>query len=446
MEKYKAILGITVAISLLSAVLIFLPAIFMPQGSDCDFEVTNNANVIEPTQPALTRERHQWRPPELTREQFLEDFDFLITTLEENFPSFGVIYRRNGVDMLALAPELRERILDESIEWDYAPFFNMLRQDFFRHAFPVGHLYLKSHQYFPPGPMNQRNVYAYFGGRLGNAMWHTDHHVLHISNMYKGFSESQIVANIMQEGRVAYIRLPSSVMLDNAMPTPSNIRRVDDFYSQLEGAEHLIIDMRGILGGWPTALTRLLIAPLIDYPLETTFHQFIMAGDRNTRFMISMPRAIGERVPFYMDDLSYIFPHGGLTEAVAEDLRYMDYHIARTISVAPHPERRAPFNGKVWLLTDMNNFSAAQQVASFLHQTGFATLVGQTTGGAAADALTSSFNFTLPNTGFMVRYDPLYIISADGRPWEYGTVPHHFNRDGMNALQTVLALIAEGNY
>jgi len=155
---------------------------------------------------------------------------------------------------------------------------------------------------------------------------------------------------------------------------------------------------------------------------------------------------MGERVPFNIDDLPNIFPEVTLSEDVVNDLRLMDYYISRTVSIAPHPERRAPFNGKVWLLTDMNNFSAAQQIAAFLHQTGFATLVGQTTGGMVSDAALMPAFITLPNTTFEVRYDMLYIISADGRPWEYGTVPHHFNRDGMDALQTVLALIAEGNW
>ena len=45
-----------------------------------------------------------------------------MAAFEEKFPSFGIIYRRNGVDTLSLMPELRKRILDESMEWDYLPF------------------------------------------------------------------------------------------------------------------------------------------------------------------------------------------------------------------------------------------------------------------------------------------------------------------------------------
>jgi len=37
-----------------------------------------------------------------------------------------------------------------------------------------------------------------------------------------------------------------------------------------------------------------------------------------------------------------------------------------------------------------------------------------------------------------------YITDERGRPIEAGTEPHYSNRGGMDALETVLALIVEG--
>ena len=53
---------------------------------------------------------------------------------------------------------------------------------------------------------------------------------------------------------------------------------------------------------------------------------------------------------------------------------------------------------------------------------------------------------TLPNSGILFVIDVFYVTDAHGRPLEAGTIPHYFNRDGMDALETVLALIEEGNY
>ena len=459
MKKRKSILKVTGFFALFSAVIIFLPVIFIPTNNPYTYELPATQNLIEVVYAttSVTRTPPQWRPPELTREQFLEDFDYLITALEENFPSFGIVYRRNGMNMLALVPGIRERILDENIEWDYLPFFDMLQLIFFSHAFGVGHLYLATYyRYFEILYGNiprayQRSVYGYFGERLRGIIWPNVNQALLSSNRAQ-FSDTHIVTEIPEEGRVAYIRVPdmfsaSGTRGSTSVPDPRNIQMVDAFYSQLEGFEHLIIDLRGLTYVWPSVFTSLLISPLIDYALETTFYLFYMAGEYNVRFIHGLPSAVfSQRQPFQIEDLENIFLPNVLTEEVLEDLSHMDYHFTRLISVAPQPERRAPFDGKVWLLVDANNFSATQQLAAFFHQTGFATLVGQTTGGNAADGMIVSNFIRLPNTTFQVRYDPIYIVSADGRPWEYGTVPHHFNREGMDALQTVLALIAEGNY
>jgi len=42
--------------------------------------------------------------------------------------------------------------------------------------------------------------------------------------------------------------------------------------------------------------------------------------------------------------------------------------------------------------------------------------------------------------------DLFYVTDSRGRPLEAGTIPHIFNREGMDALETVLALIEKGDY
>jgi len=54
---------------------------------------------------------------------------------------------------------------------------------------------------------------------------------------------------------------------------------------------------------------------------------------------------------------------------------------------------------------------------------------------------------SLPNTGIVVRFGVAYYTDPTGRPLQgYGIQPHLPNRPGLDALETVLALIAEGNY
>jgi C-terminal processing protease CtpA/Prc len=96
------------------------------------------------------------------------------------------------------------------------------------------------------------------------------------------------------------------------------------------------------------------------------------------------------------------------------------------------------FNGKIWMLVNENMGSAAQVAAWFAKESGFATLVGDITGGSYGGPRT---NARLPNTGIALTFDMLYPIDAHGRPLEAGTIPHHFNLPGLDALETVLTII-----
>jgi len=157
--------------------------------------------------------------------------------------------------------------------------------------------------------------------------------------------------------------------------------------------------------------------------------------------------------PFYVGDIGLDYMLFGIEfpPYILEDLSQFHYSAIGTHRVdwnhSIHEALHFPFHGQIWMLVDENVFSAANQVAAFYKDTGFATLVGETTGGVSGSPAAASSNyFILPNTGIIVRYDPAYVTTVHGRPLEYGIEPHIFNRPGMDALETVLELIREGNY
>jgi ABC-type glycerol-3-phosphate transport system substrate-binding protein len=87
--------------------------------------------------------------------------------------------------------------------------------------------------------------------------------------------------------------------------------------------------------------------------------------------------------------------------------------------------------------------SAAQIVPWVVKEIDFATLVGEVTGGILGGPRTF---VALPNSGIVFQMDLFYITDQYGFPLEAGTTPHYFNRDGYDALETVLQMIAEGAY
>ena len=72
--------------------------------------------------PILTRQ--------LSRAQFIEDFDFFVDFFESYFPYHGLVYRRFGVDFMDIAAELRPTLEDENFKLDEDIFLELLRSNF----------------------------------------------------------------------------------------------------------------------------------------------------------------------------------------------------------------------------------------------------------------------------------------------------------------------------
>lgn len=99
------------------------------------------------------------------------------------------------------------------------------------------------------------------------------------------------------------------------------------------------------------------------------------------------------------------------------------------------------FSGKIWLLVSENNYSSSEYAAMFSKQTGFATLVGNTTSGDGIG--TDPAYLILPNSGLVVQYSPMYGVTSDGTgSEEFGTRPDILSPEGETPLETCLRAIA----
>ena len=91
-------------------------------------------------------------------------------------------------------------------------------------------------------------------------------------------------------------------------------------------------------------------------------------------------------------------------------------------------------------MVNENVFSSSEYAAMFSKATGFATLVGERTGG---DGIGSDpLPIVLPNSGIIVRYSPIYGITSDGtNSQEFGTEPDIYTQKGKTYLQTCIDAI-----
>lgn len=101
------------------------------------------------------------------------------------------------------------------------------------------------------------------------------------------------------------------------------------------------------------------------------------------------------------------------------------------------------FTGRFFVLTDGANYSSAESFVRFCKETGFATLIGNTTGGDGAGP--APLYFVLPNSGICYRFSVFNFINPDGsNNEEYGTEPDIDVGTG-DALEAAFDFIAENN-
>ncbi len=100
----------------------------------------------------------------------------------------------------------------------------------------------------------------------------------------------------------------------------------------------------------------------------------------------------------------------------------------------------APYGGTIWVLVDDTVYSSSENFVMFCKNTGFATLIGTTTGGdgGIADPLLAA----LPNSGLIVRFSVFYRLNGDGNGNEAnGTKPDIVLSEHEDALKKCLEQI-----
>ncbi|MCL1998890.1 MAG: S41 family peptidase [Turicibacter sp.] len=369
---------------------------------------------------------------QFTTEDFLYDIEFLVRNLEENFPFFGVIGRHSG-DSNPL-DTFRTFALSDLSTVDYPEFLSTIRRGFNANFFGTAHLD------FNPSWDWRVNANPLFC--ISDST--------RIQPLTQNFNRPlQTYSRVIEEGRIALIMTPPE-FFNNSTAPPRIMREMQDFIREVQGYEHIIIDLRHIGGGWLTNFIYAFISPNISEPLSFYEFAFITDGERAQRihsdWHFIRPRNIdlfflrNVATPLVSADL-FVEQHN-LVNMNADDFGNLVYGFLLETFVHPTPgSLRLPLLAdNIWLLIGPRNFSAAEISGRIAREAGF-TLVGEQTGNRNSEG---RVHFTLPRTGNVVAMDTFYVTDSTGRNIEeFPLEPHYFNRDGMDALETVLAIIAE---
>ena len=238
--------------------------------------------------------------------------------------------------------------------------------------------------------------------------------------------------------------------MHSLVPTPEEQRQLDAFYEEIRYLDHLIIDLRLNVGVMPNWFNTAFLVPNIERRFAIDGFVFIAYGDYSAEYanirhgtLIDSGSGISS-IDAQRRPVAEILESYDLPDLNLADMERMDYGFRVQTVISPDQRSSGPvFPGKIWLLTGPYMRWAAQISAWTAKESGFVTLVGEVTGGIVSGPRTF---VALPNSGIVFQMGLYYVTDSRGRPLEAGIAPHIFNREGMDALETVLALIAEGAY
>ena len=222
--------------------------------------------------------------------------------------------------------------------------------------------------------------------------------------------ETNYKLEILETNKIAYIQL-KSMMTNDRFSSGADGAVIYDFLQKIEDYPYLIVDIRGNGGGSDGYWRNNLVAYLINEHTYYDAHLLYKDSEYIKPF-------IEDRYSLYYAKTTDQLPAG--KNYPPEAKTELKYFVTTTNDVVPY--NPVKFKGKIYLLVDGGVYSAAESFASFAKATGWATLVGTTTGGDGIIA--DPALMMLPNSGIVIRFSSSMGLNPDGTAnEEFHTTP-----------------------
>lgn len=341
-----------------------------------------------------------------TNTEKLADFDYLYNLLEEYYPYFVVNERSNDIDWFANKNIYKRILKNTKNDAEYYVALDKILGDL-----------NDSDTYVLDGEMYRRFLKHYYPDK---ATILTNVRTMGRYHLYEGLSGIKLDPNNdfifhngpvldtkkLIENELAYMKIES--MSDYHLE--EDYPKIREFLIEVEDYDKLIIDIRGN-SGWADEYWMNIVGLLIDEVHSAEYYSFFKENPRTSTEVFKL-----ENITVIRDLEREI-----LDRFPPEIETYLNFYKVNTIEIEARTE--VNFQGKVYLLVDEEVRSSAEKFAAFSKDTGFATLVGDKTGGGMIFDEVPMYN--LPYGGFLVRYSREMAMNSDGTiNMEEKTSPH----------------------
>lgn len=386
-----------------------------------------------------------------SQEEKLEDFDYLWGELKRSYPFFGVA-ERSGIDIDTVYATCKENIINSRSDTEFVRELSYFLKDLGGN----GHLSVVNPTFYNnvviPTNIEAKKtlVDAKYQKMIPWIETSSDPSVQEAYSYFVPYKErftvnkymkkdnkddvsiddptieENISFEIIRQDEIAYMRIDFFDF--NALK--SEKETLYNFYKEIEEYPNLIIDIRENRGGSDLYWKNLIVAPNINHELAYNRFSMFKLSDVNKPYIDAKA------------DQYHVAPIEQLsirTDVNENDMNEMSHYLMERSNVLPESKSKL-FGGKIWVLTSEKVYSSSENFVMFCKNTGFATLVGTTTGGDGGTM--DPVYFTLPNTGLLVRYSMLLGLNSDGSSnEEFGTTPDFMTSTSAEALDKCIELI-----
>lgn len=347
----------------------------------------------------------------LSKEDYIEDFNFAYNTLKEHYPFFEVNKKLYGIDWLANKEKYEAYIAESKNDADFFSRMNYVLAELHNwhtHLMPteLGIDYYISYKYYPifwwrhdiAKMYEKDNVRRRYNINNETVKRYVNANMKRDDEVNKTYSKNLMTENIIKD-KLAYIRIKSLI---GGQYINQDKDIIINYLNEIKDYPFLIIDIRGNGGGDSGYWQNFLLPKIVDKKYETKNYLFIKLGKLYEKIF---------RQERFDNDVKTFLDNSSFSDDVKKILSNFDGYTTWNMSVEPS-EDSIHFKGKIYLLVDNGVYSSAEMLASFCKETKLATLVGSRTAGDGIGF--DPMQVDLPNTAFVMRFSNVMGVTESG--------------------------------
>lgn len=341
----------------------------------------------------------------LTSKQKVSDFNYFCQIVKENYPFLHANKRLHGIDWLANKKNYLKELSQTKTDSAYISMFKHIIANLHD-----GHLslnptlwpsdYLKAYRKVTTGGKDNLQPWVDILAEKESKALYWARILEKEQSMQESSEEEKPKENVtcrIVDNNIAIIQIGtfSTFMIkrDSAI--------IANFFSTIGNCRYLIIDIQENSGGDGVYWVDNIVKPLSKQPINYSVYGVMKDGELNRTF--------------YAD---FIQESKQLTEKDAQknmpsELFLENYYIQKFENTLYPSKQPIDFNGQIFVATSKTVFSASEAFAEFCKFTGWATLIGEQTGGDGIGGC-DPIIVALPESGILITLPVQTGLNPDG--------------------------------